>query len=54
LKEWLTQVKTIAFQMQSDHARVHLPAGCDRAKAVGLWEKLTGHCSAEFIEDSQE
>jgi|GEM_PF-3639612 len=54
LKEWLTQVKTIAFQLQAPHARVYLPTGAERSKAVSLWEKLTGNCTAEFIDDSQE
>ncbi len=54
LKSWLASAKALAFQMQAEHARIHLPRGAEKAQAVGIWEKLTGHCTAEFIEDNQE
>ena len=54
LKDWLTKANTIAFQMQAKSARIYLPTGQARAKALGIWEKLRGTCTAEFMEDHQE
>lgn len=54
LKDWLEKAKAVAFDFQAVSARVYLPNGATTAKAVGYWEKLTGTCTAEFIEDTRE
>ncbi len=54
LKDWLAAANTIAFQMQASHARFYLPKDTETSKAVAVWEKLRGRCTAEFIEDHQE
>ena len=54
LKDWLTQVKLITFNMQATNSRVYLPKGASIVKAVGIWEKLKGRCVAEFLEDNLE
>ena len=54
LKDWLTQVNWITFQMQATNSRVYLPTGASIVQAAGIWDQLKGHCVAEFLEDNRE